>query len=127
NDQWFDDSSDGPVSAEILFDDGSRASAQGAWVTATDPSFAPQILNVVSLWDDLYDCWVRDLGLAPDIYDTKKGEYQPGYKPTFDDQLQPIFSSAALQQWVVNLSQRAISAHASLASITAVDDPATTP
>ena len=127
NDQWFDDSADGPVAAEIVFDDGSHVSAAGAWVTATDPSFAPQILNVVSLWDDIYDSWVRDLGLAPDIYDVKQGAFQQGYKPTFDDQLQPIFSSAALQQWVVNLSQRAMSAHASLAAITAVDDPVTTP
>jgi len=127
NDQWFDDSSDGPVSAVVLFDDGSRASVQGAWVTATDPSFAPQILNVVSLWDDIYNSWVRDLGLAPDIYDAKKGGYQAGYKPTFDDQLQPIFSSAALQQWVVNLSQRGMAAHASLSGIRASDDPATTP
>ncbi len=127
NDQWFDDSGDGPVNAEIVFDDGSRVSAQGAWVTATDPSFAPQILNVVSLWDDIYDSWVRNLGLAPDIFDAAKGGYQKSYKPSFDDQLKPIFSSAALQQWVVNLSERAISAHASLSGISAVDDPATTP
>ena len=33
--------------------------------TATDPAFAPQILNVVSLWDDIYDSWVRDSALAP--------------------------------------------------------------
>ena len=56
-----------------------------------------------------------------------KGGFQPGYQPTFDDQIQPIFSSAALQQWVVNLSQRAMSAHAALAAISAADDPATTP
>lgn len=127
NDQWFDDTGDGPVSARIVFDDGSGAEAQGAWVTATDPAFAPQILNVVSLWDDIYDTWVRDLGLAPDLYDADRGGFQPGYKPTFDDQIQPIFSSAALQQWVVNLNQRAMSAHTALARITAADDPATTP
>jgi len=127
NNQWFDDSSDGPVSAVILFTDGTRAAAQGAWVTTTDPSFAPQILNVVSLWDDIYDCWVRELALAPDVYDAAKGGYQQSYKPTFDDQIAPIFSSASLQQWVVNLSERGMAAHNSLAGITADDDPATTP
>ncbi|HWT12637.1 MAG TPA: LodA/GoxA family CTQ-dependent oxidase [Allosphingosinicella sp.] len=127
NNQWFDDSADGPVSAVLVFSDGSRAEVQGAWVTATDPSFAPQILNVVSLWDDIYDCWVRDLALSPSLYDPAKGGYQQSYKPTFDDQLRPIFSSASLQQWVVNLSQRGMAAHTSLASITAADDPATTP
>jgi hypothetical protein len=127
NDQWFDDTADGPVSAHLVFDDGSRAAVQGAWVTATDPAFAPQILNVVSLWDDIYDTWVRTLKLAPDMYDEDKGGFQLGYKPTFDDQIQPIFSSAAMQQWVVNLNQRAMSAHAALAAISAADDPATTP
>ena len=69
NNQWFDDTSDGPVSATIVFEDGGQAmAAHGAWVTATDPSFAPQILNVVSMWDDVYDVWVRELELAPDIF-----------------------------------------------------------
>lgn len=127
NDQWFDDSSDGPVSAVIVFTDGTRAPVHGAWVTTTDPSSAPQILNVVSLWDDIYDSWVRDLALAPDVYDAANGGYQKSYKPTFDDQLAPIFSSAALQQWVVNLSTLGMSAHGSLAAITAADNPASTP
>ena len=127
NDQWFDDSSDGPVSAILRFTDGSTVEVQGAWVTATDPSFAPQILNVVSLWDDIYNSWVLDLELAPEVYDPKKGGWQQSYKPTFDDQLKPIFASASLQRWVVNLSQRGTAAHASLAGITAADDPATTP
>jgi len=127
NDQWFDDTGDGPVSAHLVFDDGSSAAVQGAWVTATDPAFAPQILNVVSLWDDIYDTWVRTQKLAPAMYDEDKGGFQSGYRPTFDDQIQPIFASAAMQQWVVNLSQRAISAHAALSAISAADDPATTP
>jgi hypothetical protein len=127
NDQWFDDTSDGPVTAVVVFSDGSRAAAAGAWVTTTDPSFAPQIRNVVSLWDDIYDCWVRELQFAPGIYDQAKGGYQRTYKPTFDDQLAPIFSSAALQQWIANLDQRGMSAHKSLAAITAADDPVTTP
>jgi len=127
NDQWFDDTSDGPVSAVVVFTDGTHATVHGAWVTATDPSFAPQILNVVSLWDDMYDSWVRQLGLAPEIYDEARGGYQTSYQPTFDDQIAPIFRSAALQQWAVNLSQRGVSAHNSLTSITAADDPSTTP
>jgi L-Lysine epsilon oxidase N-terminal/L-lysine epsilon oxidase C-terminal domain/Iron-containing redox enzyme len=127
NNQWFDDTSDGPVSAVVVFTDGTRAAAQSAWVTTTDPSFAPQILNVVSLWDDIYDSWVRNLKLAPDIFDEAAGGYQKTYQPTFDDQLAPIFSSASLQQWVVNLNRLGMSAHGSLTAITAEDDPATTP
>jgi hypothetical protein len=123
NDQWFDDTSDGPVSATVVFDDGSCVTAHGAWVAATDPAYAPQILNVVSLWDDVYDSWVRELGLAPDIYDAARGGYQVSYKPTFDDQVAPIFQSAVLQHWTTNLNAHAISAHQRLAGITAGDDP----
>jgi L-Lysine epsilon oxidase N-terminal/L-lysine epsilon oxidase C-terminal domain/Iron-containing redox enzyme len=126
NDQWFDDASDGPVSAVVVFDDGSTAEVHGAWVTTTDPGFAPQILNVVSLWDDLYDAWVRLLGLVPEIYDESKDGYQASYQPTFDDQIAPIFRAAQLAQWTVNLSPHGQSYHATLAGITAGTDPATT-
>ncbi len=127
NDQWFDDTSDGPVSATIVFTDGTRAEVHGAWVTTTDPAYAPQILNSVSLWDDVYDSWVRQLRLAPAVYDADRGGYQSSYRPTFDDQVRPVFASAALQQWVTNLDRRAMAAHAEVAKIKASDDPATTP
>lgn len=126
NDHWFDDSSDGPVSAMLLFDDGSHAMVHGAWVACTDPSYAPQIPNIVSLWDDVYDSWVHRLALAPDLYDPARGGYQQSYKPSFGSDLAPLFASAALQQWTVNLSPRGMSAHRQLASISAEDDPAST-
>ncbi|QAU45676.1 LodA/GoxA family CTQ-dependent oxidase [Bradyrhizobium guangzhouense] len=126
NNQWFDDTSDGPVSATIVFEDGGRAAAHGAWVSATDPSFAPQILNVVSMWDDVYDVWVRQLELAPDIFDKTSQAYNPAYKPTFGDQVAPILKSASQQHWVANLSQNGIAAHAALARITETTDPART-
>jgi hypothetical protein len=124
NNQWFDDASDGPVSAAIMFEDGSVADVHGAWVTATDPSFAPQILNTVSLWDDIYDSWVTKLGLAPDIF---KDGFQHAYKPTFDDQVSPIFQAASLQQWTTNLSAKGQAAHAQVGAITGDSDPDTTP
>src|SRR6185436_13202373 len=117
----------GPVCAVVVFTDGTRAAASGAWVTTTDPSYAPQILNVVSLWDDIYDCWVRELQFAPDVFDATKGGYQASYQPTFDDQLSPIFMASSLQQWTANLDQLGMSAHDSVGAITAADDPATTP
>ncbi|HTU45743.1 MAG TPA: LodA/GoxA family CTQ-dependent oxidase [Bryobacteraceae bacterium] len=123
NDQWFDDSSDGPVMAALVFEDDTAADVHGAWVTATDPSFAPQILNVVSLWDDIYDAWVRKLDLAPAIY---SNEFQQSYQPTFDDQVFPIFQAAALQQWTTNLSAQGRSAHDQVGSITGDTDPTST-
>jgi hypothetical protein len=127
NDQWFDDTSDGPVTATLVFDDGTRSPVAGAWVTTTDPSYAPQILNSVSLWDDIYDVWVRLLRLAPEIYDANKDGYQDAYLPTFDDQIYPIFKAASLQQWVVNLDPMGRSVHDEVSQITADTDPSATP
>lgn len=123
NDQWFDDTSDGPVSATLIFDDGTCQEAASAWVTTTDPSFAPQILNIVSAWDDIYDCWVRNLDLEPALYDHRTQTFRQDYKPSFDDQIAPIFRSAAQQRWVTNMSPHGISAHDKLAEIVATDDP----
>jgi hypothetical protein len=106
----------------LLFDDGAQADVASAWVTTTDPSFAPQILNMVSAWDDIYDCWVRNLDLAPEIFDRKLGSYVKDYRPTFEDQIAPIFRSASQQRWVANLSPHGAAAHDKLCMITASDD-----
>ena len=127
NDHWFDDTSDGPVTATIVFDDGSRVATAGGWVTTTDPAYAPQILNVVSLWDDVYDIWVREMRLAPGIFDQATGRYLDSYKPSFDDDLHPIFAAASLQRWVTNLNPNGTSTHDQLLRITADTDPSSTP
>ena len=109
-----------------MFEDGSKAAVHGAWVTATDPAYAPQILNTVSLWDDIYDVWVREMGLDPSLYDASEGGFRKDYRPTFDDQLRPIFRSAALAQWTTHLSPHARGAHAQVDKITAESDPSAT-
>ena len=145
SDQWFDDASDGPVTAVIVFDDQSVQAVQaGAWVVTTDPAYAPQTLNVVSLFDDIYDSWVRKLNLVPQILDgTTTPACQSGieelpadwftknnraYKPSFEDQLTPIFRSVALQRWNINLNATpGISGHDAIGKITATTNPAATP
>ncbi len=125
NDGWFDDASDGPVFATLVFDDGSTQTVQGhAWVTATDPAYAPQTLNSVSLWDDIQDIWVRHMALRPDLF--ADGRFNSSYAPSFDDEIFPIFRSAAMQQWNTNLNLTGSVSHASVDTITASDDPANT-
>ncbi len=141
NDQWFDDASDGSVSAVIRFDDGSVQPVQaGAWVVTTDPSYAPQILNVVSLFDDIYDSWIRKLNLIPKLYrgtdalickdgieglpETWFTQFNRSYKPDFDSELNPIFQSVALQKWMINLNQTpGIQAHDLIGKITTETNP----
>ncbi|MBQ4835179.1 LodA/GoxA family CTQ-dependent oxidase [Pseudoalteromonas luteoviolacea] len=124
NDQWFDDTSDGPVTAVIEFEDGSCEEVFGGWVVVTDPSYAPQTLNVVSLFDEAYDTFVRKLNLQPDVF--CNGRFNPEYKPAFDDHIRPIFKATGQQLWNAYLPEIAIQAHKSVDEITASDDPDTT-
>jgi hypothetical protein len=120
---WFDDAGDGPVSAVLVFDDGSAQPVHGAWVVVADPSFAPQIANVVTLWDQIFDTWVRRMDLCPEIY---KQRFRDSYRPSFEDALHPLFRAVSLQRWTANLPDRAIQAHDAVGAIRADYEPADT-
>ncbi|MGF6115497.1 hypothetical protein ABIE30_002570 [Janthinobacterium lividum] len=110
NDNWFDDVADGPVTAMLLFADGTVRGVEGsAWVISSDPSYAPQTANVVSLWDDLYCTWLEKMALRPAVY--ADGSYQTGYRSNFSTDVQPILRSASLQRWTTSLPPRAIKEH----------------
>jgi hypothetical protein len=118
---WFDDAADGPVSATIVFEDGTTAEAFGAWVVCTDPGYAPQIRNVVSVWDDVYDAWVRDLDLQPEI--CVGGQFNTDYRPSFEADIHPMFRAASQQRWTANLPKLAVKAHEAVERINPTDDP----
>lgn len=120
NDGWFDDSADGPVNARIVFTDGSVIDAHGGWVNCVDPSYAPQIRNVVSTWDDVYDTFVRELDLKPNIY--QKG-FKESYCCSFKDEVHPIFRACEQVKWVANIPPIAESAHDAVGAIGPKDDP----
>ncbi len=135
NDGWFDDTSDGSVNAVIVLEDPKSKkdkidiqTVNGAWVVTADPGFAPQTLNVVSLWDDMYDSWIRKMDLQPEIYsDTSEdGGFNSKFKPVFHEHIYPIFRAAQLQRWNTNLPTMAADAHDAVASIKAEDDPGKT-
>lgn len=110
NDTWFDDVSDGPVTATITFANGTILDADSAWVLVGPPDFAPATSNAVTLYDTIWDVAVRELVLPSNIgiYD----EYSPGkglkllrdqnadwkangtlknYEPSFLKDILPIF------------------------------------
>ncbi|MFC3153220.1 LodA/GoxA family CTQ-dependent oxidase [Litoribrevibacter euphylliae] len=124
---WFDSAADGPVNVTLVFDDGSTEDAFGAWVICGDPAYAPQIRNVVSVWDDVYNMFVRDLGLQPELYGmcpkADKIDYKPTYKPNFTQDIQPIFIACNLQRWTANLPPLALQAHTAVESISEDDNP----
>lgn len=121
NNKWLDDTADGPVHAVVVFDDGSSVALEPAWVVSTDPAYAPQTLNVVSLWDEQYEVFLQHFGLNPAIW--SDGAYRPDYAPDFGAEIAPVFDAAALQMWTTNLPSHAIAAHRSVGMISAEDDP----
>ncbi|RMB07928.1 LodA/GoxA family CTQ-dependent oxidase [Eilatimonas milleporae] len=121
NNYWFDDIADGPVNATVLFDDGSTAEVVAGWFVTSDPGYAPQTRNIVSTWDDIFNTWVENLDLMPDLY--SGGTYQSDYKAVFNRDILPVFHGAFLQRWNTNLPSQGINGHDLMASITPRDKP----
>lgn len=101
NDGWYDDTSDGPVTATIVLRDGTRAPATPSWVLVAPPAYAPQILNLVTLHETIYDAFVRERGIRPDIY--QDGLWNPEYRPSFPQDILPLLRRSIGYNWVVNI------------------------
>jgi hypothetical protein len=100
NDHWWDDTSDGPVTAMVTLNDGSRIDAGTAWVLVAPPAYAPEIPNLVTLWDTVFDTAVRS-GHHPDIY--AQGFWRSGaqgYRPSYRGEIAPLLERATLYPWV---------------------------
>ncbi len=64
NDDWYDDASDGPVTATIrIRASGSTPAVVGAWVIVGPPKFAPHQDSVITLYDRVRQVMVT-AGLA---------------------------------------------------------------
>ncbi len=101
NDNWFDDTSDGPVTATVKLDD-ENIEVVPAWVVVTPPAYAPQLLNLVTLYDTMFDVAVRQMGYRQDgdNYIYKNGFWNQDYQPDFQMEIQPILKRASLFPWV---------------------------
>lgn len=99
-DGWYDDVSDGPVSAEIETDDGAVVKL-GAWVVTGAPKLAPELVNIASLADTFIDAGVREMGLCPALY--KNGQYQADYVASLERDILPIFHAMKEYRWVANV------------------------
>ncbi|ATB45431.1 LodA/GoxA family CTQ-dependent oxidase [Corallococcus macrosporus] len=99
---WWDDVSDGPVTATLVMEDDSEHEVEfPAWVVVGPPGYAPQILNIITLYDTLYDTFVTQKNLAPSLY--QDGQFQTDYTPNFQAELLPILSRPAVYQWVADV------------------------
>lgn len=86
NDDWWDDTADGSVSATVTLADGSVHIPDPAWVIVGPPDFAPPIENIVTLYDIAYQA---TFGNVPT-------------HPSFRDDVMPILERFVGLQWVNN-------------------------
>jgi hypothetical protein len=112
NSFWWDDTSDGPVTARIYFDDNTYVDATHAWVLVGPPAYAPEILNMVTLYETMYDAFVRNFNYNPALF--ADGQFRSTYKPSFASEIQPILSRVKRYQWVANIEPKGVNAHADL-------------
>ena len=144
NDGWFDDLSDGPVTARIKYKvlkvDGrdpasfflKNASVQfatvevPAWVIVGYPRFAPQIMDIITMDELVYDVAVRNFGYEPYMYGTtpfsgpqtppdphdekaldlwrKEAQWNPDYYPYFYRDIWPILLRPNNYQYVMDFN-----------------------
>lgn len=123
NDGWFDDASDGPVTATVTLTTGEVVQmdpAGHAWVLCGPPDFAPGIPCSVTAYDLLTDIAVRKTDIPIPLgdaayepggarYDIRvmRAQYAPGaarelptYVPNFQRDIQPMLVAAYNLWWI---------------------------
>lgn len=96
NDGWYDSVSDGPVTATIKMDGAEPVIAEGgAWVLVAPPSYAPEIDNVVTWYDQALNVVARDF--TPQLMSRV---------PSFTADIFPILKRTYLLSWVLKGGQR---------------------
>lgn len=86
NEGWYDDISDGPVTAEVEYDD-TVLKVDPAWVICAPPDYAPMQKSVRTMWDLMRDVAIKSNMLA-----------RPA-RPSFSKDILPIFQRMTNLQW----------------------------
>lgn len=139
NDGWYDDVSDGPVRARILYSYISRyTDASGkpvketrnasyevdvpAWLLVGYPRYAPEIEDMVTMDEAIYDLSVRHFAYDPVVYGVQpfdkksnrpqtpeqwtlwrsNARYNPAYYPSFFRDIWPILKRPDVYQFTLD-------------------------
>ncbi len=85
-DGWYDDISDGPVTADVSID-GRQIPVEAAWVVTAPPDYGPNLVGVRSLYDLLYDLYI------------KSGWMQFPERVSFTEHVYPLLRRLSDLQW----------------------------
>lgn len=92
NETWHDDTSDGPVTAEVSYG-GKPLKVVPGWVVVAPPNFAPRQKSVCTMWD-----LMRDIAIANPVPGFPSLEFPAN--PSFNDDIRPILERLSNLQWV---------------------------
>lgn len=87
NEGWYDDMSDGPVTAEVEYE-GVQLKVDPAWVICAPPDYAPMQKSVRTMWD-----LMRSVAVDSGMLERPK-------RPSFKNDILPIFERMTNLQWV---------------------------
>ena len=87
NENWHDDTSDGPVTARVTYE-GQELKVNPSWVVVGPPNYAPMQKSVRTMWD-----LMRDVAISANML-TKPS------RPSFDRDIRPLFERMSHLQWV---------------------------
>ncbi len=100
-DTWFDDISDGPVYCTLKLKGRAEPIKLTAWALVGSPKYAPELRNIVTLDDVMFDVGVRYQNLVPEMY--TNGAFKKTYRANYERDIQPIFERIADYIWVANV------------------------
>lgn len=99
-DTWHDDIADGPISCRLHLASGDIVELE-AWVIVGSPKFAPELVNIVTLDDVMFDVGVRYYDLIPDLYHA--GTWNTDYVVNYERDIEPIIRRPLDYIWVANV------------------------
>lgn len=117
---YWDDISDGYVLATITLKDGRTIDTDPAWLLVGSPKYAPELVNISTMYDTQYDVAIRHMGLDESIYKASEKNtrndyfpYDAAYSPlqgfqkdyvvNFNTQVKPIIDRMASYRWVAEI------------------------
>lgn len=103
-DTWYDDIADGPVWCRLKLKGQAEPILLDAWALVGSPKYAPELRNISTLDDVMFDVGARFHKLVPELYDEERyGGFNPNYEASFDRDVQPLLERIADYIWVANV------------------------
>lgn len=99
-DTWFDDISDGPVYCTLRLKGRAEPITLTAWALVGSPKYAPELRNIVTLDDVMFDVGVRYMNLVPSLYDSATKSFRKTFRANYERDIEPIFDRIGDYIWV---------------------------